>query len=82
MARIPVVDPDDAGTDATSAAILHRIREQSGRDSNVYGAIANHPTVFPALVEFSRAVYKENSLPPGERELAYLATSVANDCFY
>lgn len=79
--RIPLVDPDDPSTDPEVAQSL-RERAEAGRDFNVYKALANHPAVMAALLEFGPVVYSRNSLEPGERELAFLATSVANDCYY
>lgn len=80
--RLPLVDPDDPSLDATTRAVLQETRARTGRDWNVYRAIANHPEVFAGFRQFTRAAYSANSLPPAQRELAYLAASVANDCFY
>lgn len=79
--RIPLVDPEDPSTDPDVARML-RERARAGRDSNVYKALANHPAVMAGLLQFGPIVYSDNSLPVGERELAFLATSVTNDCYY
>jgi alkylhydroperoxidase family enzyme len=49
---------------------------------NVTRALAQHPAALEALFALSQVGYSSGSLPPIERELAYLTTSVANDCFY
>ena len=41
MARIPLVDPDDADADQKARALLLRLRARSGRDINVLRALAN-----------------------------------------
>lgn len=82
MPRLPVKTSDDADLDPTTAAILGGVREENGHDVNVYGALANHPAVLMSMAQLSEVVYFGNSLPPAERELTYLATSVANECFY
>lgn len=82
MARIPLVDPDDPGTDPLAAEVLHRIRDVIGRDVNVYRGVANNAKVFAALAQFGPPVYSNNSLEPSERELAYLTASVVNNCHY
>lgn len=80
--RLPLVDPDDPSIDETTRAVLQAVRERSGRDWNVYRAIANHDEVFQGFLRFGAAAYSRNSLTPQQRELAYLSASVANDCFY
>ena len=49
---------------------------------NVTRALAQHPAALEALFRLSQVGYSSGSLPPVERELAYLTTSVANNCFY
>ncbi len=45
MARIPLVDSDDEGTDPLARQTLEHVRGLRGRtvDPNVYRAMANHP---------------------------------------
>jgi len=81
VARIPLVDPDDDGTDDRSREVLRRV-SRGGFHPNVYRAIANHPEALAAIGQFGSAVYFDNSLTPAERELAYLTASVTNDCHY
>ena len=84
MARIPLVDSADEGTDPLARQTLERVRALRGRavDPNVYRAMANHPLALQKLVEFGTVVYFENSMTPAQRELAYLTASVTNECHY
>jgi hypothetical protein len=45
MARIPLVDSDDEGTEPVARQVLEQVRAMRGRavDPNVYRAMANHP---------------------------------------
>jgi alkylhydroperoxidase family enzyme len=88
MTRIPLVDPDDPDLDP---AVRRRFSEQlriaqerglPGKIHNVTRALAHHPAAFEALAQLSNVGYSGGSLPPRERELAYLTTSIANDCHY
>jgi hypothetical protein len=50
---------------------------------NVHKALANHPAALQKFMEFAQVVYFENSLPDAKtRELPYLTSAVANNCFY
>lgn len=89
MGRLPLVDPDDPTADPTAATLLRKVRERMARrdespwrDINVYQAMANHPEIFAAVLNFGDKAYSRNSLTPAQRELAYLGASVANDCHY
>lgn len=85
MARIPGIDPDDPGLDPTTAAIVKGARDAYAEASghvNIYTLLAHHPQVLQGLVPWATAIYEGNSLPPAERELAYLATSTELECFY
>lgn len=84
MARIPLVDPADEGTDPLARQTLEHVRALRGRavDPNVYRAMANHPLALQKLVEFGTVVYFDNSMTPAQRELAYLTASVTNECHY
>ena len=84
LTRIPLVDSNDPATDPLAVEVLKSVSRHRNRtvDPNVYRAMANHPKALRALVDFGTAVYFENSLTPGQRELAYLTASVTNDCHY
>jgi alkylhydroperoxidase family enzyme len=82
MARLPLVDPDDPGTDpAARDALLASVRGSSIQP-NVYRAIANNPAVLRAVAHFGSVAYVNNSLTPAQRELTYLTASLVNDCHY
>lgn len=84
MARIPLVDPDDAGADPLARETLKRVTALRNRTvaPNVYAAVANHPEALHALADFGTTVYYANSLTLPERELAYLTASLINECHY
>jgi alkylhydroperoxidase family enzyme len=82
MGRLPLVDPDDPHADQRAAELLRIMRAATGRDFAVLQAVANHPEVLQGLAGFLSVAYANNSLTPGQRELAYLAASVVNDCHY
>jgi alkylhydroperoxidase family enzyme len=89
VARLPLVDPDDPGTDPEARELLLRARagnerreDLPWRDVNVIRALANHPEILKGFSVLSRTAYSGNSLSPAQRELAWLATSAVNDCHY
>lgn len=84
MARIPLIDPDEEGTDPLARDVLALVSGRRGRTiaPNVYRAVANHPEALRAMVDFGTVVYFDNSMTPAQRELAYLTASVTNDCHY
>ena len=82
MARIPLVEAVPASTETGVLGISKGVHQHAGGNLNVYKAIGNHPEALAALLRFAKVVYAENALPPAAREIAYLATSVANDCYY
>ena len=85
MARIPLIDPDDPDADPLAYELLRGIA-QAQPDSgalNVQRALANHPVVMQKLFELVDVAYFNNSLPdPKLRELPYLTSAIANNCFY
>lgn len=82
MGRLPLVDPDDPAADPTAAGLLRAMRTAFGRDFAVLQAVANHPEALQGLAGFLSVAYANNSLTPGQRELAYLGASVVNNCHY
>lgn len=83
MARIPLIDPDDPGTDPETRRVLELSVSSSGHGPpqlfNVLRAIANHPQLLAGLHLMSAAVQE---LSPAQKELAYLTAALTNDCFY
>ncbi len=88
MTRIPLVDPNDPEIDPdVCLRFTEQVRIAEARGlapviHNVTRAIAHHPVALQALFQLSQVGYSGGSLPPLERELAYLTTSVVNDCHY
>jgi len=82
VARLPLVDPDGESTNESARRVLNAVRAGAGRDYNVFRPVANHPALLEALASFSASAYYLNSLPPTQRELAYLTASVVNECHY
>jgi hypothetical protein len=80
VARIPLVDPDDAHLDPSVREILQGVTGSALGVPNVLRAMANHPG---ALRDGAQVAYRPGSLiTPAQRELAYLTASVANRCHY
>jgi len=91
LASVGRAVPVPAGAGAGAAPSVRRvrfpsasatIRELRGHDFNVYRAVANHPEVLAGIVAFGIPAYFQNTFTPAQRELAYLGTSVANNCHY
>ena len=85
VARIPLIDPDDPDADPLAHALLQGMSAAQPDTGalNVQKALANHPVVMQKLFELVDVAYFNNSLPdPKLRELPYLTSAVANNCFY
>ncbi len=83
MARIPLVDTSDPSVDPRVRRSIDAYRARTGyelpQDKNVLRAMANHPALLEASLSLAAAV---QDLTPAQRELAYLAAAVTNDCYY
>ena len=89
MSRLPLLTPEHPEAEPAAAELLTKLRagmsaqdDLPWRDINVYGALANHPTLLRGFIDLSRIAYSGNTLTPDERELAWLATSAGNNCHY
>ena len=85
MARIPLVDHHAPDVDPTAKALLQAAEDAQPDVGvlNVHKALANHPAALEKFLESASVVYFDNSLPdPITRELPYLTSAVANNCFY
>lgn len=79
MARLePISDPKDPRV----AEIYDQIKAAFGRIPNVLGTFANHEAIFAGMWGLIRALFVEAALDPRLRELAYLRTSMLNQCHY
>ena len=79
MARIPYVDPDDPNVDPAVRAFMVRPGAESTDVVNVVRALANNGRALRALGELSRV---GDQITKAQRELAYLTTSLLNNCHY
>jgi hypothetical protein len=85
MARVPLWNPDDPGVDPHAKALLESVADAQPEVGvlNVHRALANHPKAMEQFFALAETVYLQNSLPtPRMRELPYLTSAVANNCFY
>jgi alkylhydroperoxidase family enzyme len=53
-----------------------------GKMPNVFGVLARFPEALNRFVPFYSAVMSEGKIPPKLKELAYLKTSIINQCQY
>jgi hypothetical protein len=79
VARLPYVDPDDPDLDPAVRALMMRPGAASADVVNVVRALANNGRALRALGELSRV---GDQITRAQRELAYLTTSLLNNCFY
>ena len=83
MARIPLLHESDTNLSEESREYLAQSSKARGKMLNLYRALANRPEAGRAFSELIRTVYRSGStLPPKEAELAYLTSTVVNNCFY
>jgi hypothetical protein len=79
VSRLPYVDPRDPNLDPAIRDRMLRPGADGERVVNVIRALANDSQALRALGELSRV---GDSVTRTQRELAYLTTSVLNNCFY
>ena len=83
MARIPIIDENSPVLDPAMRQALLDAGASRGRLVNVYRALANRPEALTAMSALLQTVYRSGStLKPQHGELAYLAATSVNDCFY
>ncbi len=83
MARIPILHESDPGLSEESRDYLAQAGKARGKLLNLYRTLANRPEVGRAFSEMIRTVYRSGStLSPKEAELAYLTSTVTNNCYY
>ena len=67
-------------------AELHKIYDQLqndlGRIPNIFGVVARFPAAFKTLIQFYDAVMNQGKIDAKYKELAYLKTSIINECEY
>ena len=79
MARLPYVDPNDPNLDPAVRAFMVRPGAENADVFNVVRALANNGRALRALGELSRV---GDQITKAQRELAYLTTSLLNNCHY
>ncbi len=81
MARIPLVDVDDPDADPEAVELLRSL-DEAGQVLNVTRALANHPVLLTKLFDMAGSCYFAGSLSDRQRELPYLTSAIAIECFY
>ena len=73
-------------TKEQAPAELHKIYDQLqkdiGRIPNVFGVVARFPAALKTLIQFYDAVMNQGNIDSKYKELAYLKTSIINECEY
>jgi len=83
VARIPLLEENDPSLDEHTRRVLVEASQARGRLVNFQCALANRPQALRALTDLMQVVYrKDSTLEPRHGELAYLAATTANNCFY
>lgn len=83
MARIPILQEDDAAIGDDAREFLGEAKKARGRLLNIYRAMANRPEAARAFSRLATTVYRgRTTLAPKHAEFAYLTATVVNNCFY
>ncbi len=65
---------------------LHKIYDQMQKDigsiPNIFGVVARFPEALKTLIQFYDAVMNQGKIETKCKELAYLKTSIINECEY
>jgi len=71
---------------AEAPSELHKIydqmQEEIGRMPNIFGVVAKFPAALKTLIQFYDAVMSKGKIEAKYKELAYLKTSLINECQY
>jgi uncharacterized peroxidase-related enzyme len=62
--------------------IYDKMQEDIGRMPNIFGVVARFPAALKTLVLFYDAVLSKGKIEAKYKELAYLKTSIINECRY
>jgi hypothetical protein len=82
VARIPAVDVDDPNADPDAVALLRGLQDAGHEILNVHRAMANHPELLGKLFDMAGSAYFGGNLNDRQRELPYLTSAIAIECFY
>ena len=80
MARIPLVEPENAPTEVR--AVYDKFEAEGFEILNVMKMFANNHHFIAGMYEFVSGIYINAKLSPRYRELAYLRASQLNSCHY
>ena len=73
-------------TKEQAPAELHKIFDQLQKDigkiPNIFGVVARFPAALKTLIQFYDAVMNQGNIDAKFKELAYLKTSIINECEY
>jgi alkylhydroperoxidase family enzyme len=73
-------------TKEQAPAELHKIYDQLqkdfGRIPNIFSVVARFPAALKTLIQFYDAVINQGKIDAKYKELAYLKTSIINECEY
>ena len=82
MARVPLLHPDDPETPPDARDVLRQWAGSTGRVTNIFRVMANHPALTRAFSDYAAVIYRNGQLSAKERELAYTTATAINNCFY
>ena len=80
MARIPLIEPDQATPEVR--ALYDEMDSLGFPLFNVFKVFGNNAGILGGLVSIARTLYGSPELAPRLRELAYLRASQINACHY
>lgn len=80
MARIPLIEPDQAAPEVR--AQYQTMQDLGFPTFNVFKVFGSHPGILEAFLHFVKSLYVNPTLSPRYRELAYLRASQINACHY
>jgi alkylhydroperoxidase family enzyme len=82
MARIPLVDPSGEEVPPDARRFLEEIAASRGRVANFQRALANDPELARGFLGWTSVARRGAAIPLELYELAYLAASTVNGCYY
>ena len=62
--------------------IYDKIQDSIGKMPNIFGVVARFPAALKTLIQFYDAVMNQGKIKTKYKELAYLKTSIINECEY
>jgi uncharacterized peroxidase-related enzyme len=68
--------------DPAIAAVLVKVKAQTGRIPNMYARMANVPGLLETYLAGSAALREHSGFSPGEQQIVFLAISRTNGCTY